>query len=121
MYKLILLSYIPDFIFWILLTIYRNIKKKDIKFLKRNYIRNLNGWNIGHFLSYFAKGFFFKLNYIFHFFLFGFLFEIFEYYIQYKSNIKFVDSSIVIDPFINIFGYIFGTITIYIFRKFIKK
>lgn len=56
----ILKSYIPDLFFWIICTIYRNIIKKDIKWLSRNYFKNINGWKIGHFCPIYIKEYILK-------------------------------------------------------------
>ena len=105
MNKFILISYIPDFLFWFFITTLRNKTNKDIIFLRQNYILHCNGWQLGHFLSYFIKGLYFQENYFLQFFFIGLFFEFFEYFIQEKTNIKFVDSSIIKDPIINTLGY----------------
>ena len=119
MYKLIIISYIPDLVFWTICTIWRNKQKRDIEWLKKKYIKNYNGWNIGHFISYFIKGAYFKTKYILEFFLIGFIFELIEYLIQHKTSINFVRSSIIRDTIINMSGYISGIIFIVIVRSLI--
>ena len=119
MYNLIGISYLPDLVFWIICTLWRNKQKRDIIWLKKKYIKNYTGWNIGHFLSYFIKGVYFKTKYILEFFFIGFIFEIIEYFIQHKTSIKFVDSSIIRDPIINMSGYISGIIFVYVVQKLI--
>jgi len=119
MYTLIGISYLPDLVFWIICTIWRNKQKTDIIWLKKKYIKNYTGWNIAHFLSYFIKGAYFKTKYILEFFFIGFIFEIIEYFIQHKTSIKFVHSSIIIDPIINMSGYISGIIIFYVVQKLI--
>lgn len=68
MNKLILISYLPDFLFWVICTLYRNNKKRDILFLRKDIIVDCNGWEIGHFISYFIKGMIFQERYFFIFF-----------------------------------------------------
>jgi len=117
MYNLIGISYLPDLVFWITCTIWRYKQKKDIIWLKKKHIKNYTGWNIGHFLSYFIKGAIFKTKYILEFFIIGFIFELIEYFIQHKTSIKYVSSSISIDPIINMSGYISGVIFIFVVQK----
>lgn len=114
-------SYKTDLIFWLTLSIYRNKKNKDVLFLRKNYIKKINGWAIMHYLSYFHKGIRYKKKYLIPFFLVGTSFEFIEYFIQYNTNIKFVDSSIIRDPIINTIGYLTGIITIYIIKKLKKN
>lgn len=121
MYKLIGISYIPDLVFWITCTIWRNKNKRDIKWLQKKYIKNYNGWNIGHFVSYFIKGAYFNTKYILEFFLIGFIFEFIEHFIQYKTGINFVRSSIIRDTIINMTGYICGIILVYVVRSLIVR
>ena len=116
MNQLIIFSYIPDFLFWSLCTVIRNKQKKDIDFLRKKYICNLNGWAFGHFISYYTKGLYFQERYCLDFFFIGFFFEIVEYFIEHHTNVEFVDSSIIIDPIINSLGYMSGVITIYIIK-----
>ena len=59
-------------------------------------------------MSYIIKGYKYRINKIIILFLIGLLFEIIEYIIEYKTNIKYVDSKILTDPFINLFGYLIG-------------
>jgi len=118
MNKLILISYLPDFLFWIMCNLYRNNKKRDILFLRKDIIGYCNGWAIGHFISYFIKGMIFQEKYFFIFFLIGFSFEILEYLIEKKTNIPYVDSSIINDPIINSMGYICGIITTIVIKKY---
>ena len=110
--KQILNIYLHDLIFWGVITLYRNYKKKDIYFLRNNYFKlrkiNINGWTIFHLMSYSIKGYKYRKNKIIILFLSGLLFEIIEYIIENKTNIKYVDSKILTDPFINLFGYLTG-------------
>lgn len=110
--KQILNIYIHDLIFWGVITLYRNYKKKDIYFSRNNYFKlgkiNINGWGIFHLISYSIKGYKYRKNKIIILFLSGLLFEIIEYIIEHKTNIKYVDSKILTDPFINLFGYLMG-------------
>ena len=48
-------SFLPDLIFWITTVIYRNYKNQDINFLRKTYFFGMNGWMIGHLISYFLK------------------------------------------------------------------
>ena len=114
-------SYIPDLFFWIICTIYRNIIKKDIKWLSRNYFKNINGWKIGHFLSYLYKGVYFKIENFLNFITIGFIFEIVEYLIETKTNIEYVDSSIINDTIINSCGYITGSLLFILLKNNSKK
>jgi len=106
----ILYSYIPDLIFWIITVIWRNNNNKDLIFMRKRYIKDFNGWQISHFLSYFIKGLFFKKKYIFEFFIIGFIFEIFEFFIENFTSLNYVDCSMIKDVIINTSGYIFGII-----------
>jgi hypothetical protein len=116
MKKLIIISYLPDLIFWISCITDRNIKKRDLKWLRKKYILNLNGWNYGHIISYIMKGYIFKRNYIITFFLIGLIFEFIEYFVQYKTAVNYVVCDIITDPIINTLSYISG---MYI-NKFVK-
>lgn len=112
-YIIPLLSYLPDIIFGIITLIYRKHTNSDIHWLRKNYFLNINGWKIGHFLSYMIKGLLFNKKYILFFVLIGFLFEIFEYY----TTIENIDSDIIGDTITNTLGYIFG---IFIAKYLIK-
>ena len=108
---LLLLSYLPDFLFWSSITYYRNIRNRDIKILKNNYFLNVSAWEILHFISYLIKGLFFGKKYFIYFIGFGFIFEFIELFIQANSkylNIKFVNSKIITNTIVNSFGYIVG-------------
>lgn len=120
MKKYVIISYLPDLIFWISIIANRNKKKKDFVLLRKKYILNLTGWNFTHILSYIIKGCIFKKNYIIIFFLIGFIFEFVEYFISHKTSIKYVDYNIIKDPIINTLSYIFGIYLYKIVKKVLK-
>ena len=117
---LLLISYLPDFLFWSSINYYRNIKNRDVKILRNNYFLNVSGWEILHFISYLLKGIFFGKKYFIHFISIGLIFEFFELFVQENSeylNIKFVDSQVITDTIVNSLGYIVGCIIIYFLFK----
>lgn len=108
---LILMSYLPDFLFWSSIIYYRNTNNTDVILLRQKYFLNITGWEILHFISYLIKGLFFGEKYFIYFIGFGFIFEFVEYFIEKYGkyvNIKFVDSQIIKDTIINAVGYMLG-------------
>ena len=49
---LIIVSYLPDLLFWSSVIYYRNINNTDVKILRQKYFYNISGWEILHFISY---------------------------------------------------------------------
>ena len=118
---LIIISYLPDILFWSSIIYYRNINNTDVKILRQKYFYNISGWEILHFISYLLKGFIFGEIYFIHFICIGFIFEFLELFIQKNSKylkIKFVDSQIIKDTIVNTIGYFIGMI---IFSLIFKK
>lgn len=73
------------------------------------------------FLSYLYKGVYFKIENFLNFITIGFIFEIVEYLIETKTNIEYVDSSIINDTIINSCGYITGSLLFILLKNNSKK
>ena len=102
-------------VFWISLTIWREINKKDVKILRKE-LFGLNGWSLLHFINYIFLGYF-APDYVIQVIILGAVFEIMEIPLgMYVS--KYIDAKFVKDTIVNSVGAISGYL---IYKKYPKK
>ena len=102
-------------VFWISLTIWREINKKDVKILRKE-IFGLNGWSLLHFINYIFLGYF-APDYLIQVIILGAVFEIMEIPLgMYVS--KYIDAKFVKDTIVNSVGAISGYL---IYKKYPKR
>lgn len=94
-------------LYWLLLVLYREIKKQDISILRKNIIFKCNGWCISHLIHYMVLGFL-APNYWMLIIMIGIFFEVLEIYLNKLS--KYIDSKLVEDTITNTFGVIIGVL-----------
>ena len=102
-------------VFWISLTIWREINKKDVKILRKE-IFGMNGWSLLHFINYIFLGYF-APDYLIQVIILGAVFEIMEIPLgMYVS--KYIDAKFVKDTIVNSVGAISGYL---IYKKYPKR
>lgn len=102
-------------LFWVSVTIWREMNKKDIKILRKE-IFGLNGWSMLHFINYFFLGYL-SPNYVIQVIILGAIFELMEIPLgMYVS--KYIDAKFVKDTIVNSVGAILGYL---IYKKYPKK
>ena len=111
----IIIVYGIALVFWISLTIWREINKKDVKILRKE-IFGLNGWSLLHFINYIFLGYF-APDYLIQVIILGAVFEIIEIPLgMYVS--KYIDAKFVKDTIVNSVGAISGYL---IYKKYPKR
>ena len=111
----IIIVYVIVLVFWISLTIWREINKKDVKILRKE-IFGLNGWSLLHFINYIFLGYF-APDYLIQVIILGAVFEIIEIPLgMYVS--KYIDAKFVKDTIVNSVGAISGYL---IYKKYPKR
>lgn len=101
--------------FWISITIWREMNKKDVKILRKE-LFGLNGWSILHFINYIFLGYF-APDYVVQVIILGAIFELMEVPLgMYVS--KYIDAKFVKDTIVNSVGAISGYL---IYKKYPKK
>lgn len=102
-------------VFWVSVTIWREINKRDIKILRKGMF-GLNGWSMLHFINYIFLGYL-APNYVMQVIILGAIFELMEVPLgMYVS--KYIDAKFVKDTIVNSVGAILGYL---IYKKYPKK
>ena len=102
-------------VFWISLTMWREMNKKDVKILRKELL-GLNGWSLLHFINYIFLGYL-APDYVVQVIILGAIFEIMEIPLgMYVS--KYIDAKFVKDTIVNGVGAILGYL---IYKKYPKR
>ena len=102
-------------VFWISLTIWREMNKKDVKILRKE-LFGLNGWSLLHFINYIFLGYF-APDYVIQVIILGAVFEIMEIPLGMYIS-KYIDAKFVKDTIVNSVGAISGYL---IYKKYPKR
>ena len=108
----IIILYCISVFYWITLVIYREIKQKDIKVLRKNIILNCNGWCMSHFIHYLILGYC-APKYWIQLIIIGIIFELIE--IPLNNLSKYIDIKLLADTFTNSLGVMIGVILFKLF------
>jgi len=102
-------------VFWISLTVWREMNGRDIKILRKE-LFGLNGWSILHFINYIFLGYL-APDYVVQVIILGAIFELMEVPLgMYVS--KYIDAKFVKDTIVNSVGVISGYL---IYKKYPKN
>tara|TARA_B000000475_G_scaffold123971_1_gene100183 strand:- start:613 stop:1011 length:399 start_codon:yes stop_codon:yes gene_type:complete len=102
-------------VFWISLTIWREMNKRDVKILRKE-LFGLNGWSLLHFINYIFLGYL-APDYVIVVIILGAIFEIMEIPLGMYIS-KYIDAKFVKDTLVNSVGVISGYL---IYKKYPKK
>ena len=92
-------------VFWISLTIWREMNKRDVKILRKE-LFGLNGWSLLHFINYIFLGYL-APDYVIVVIILGAIFEIMEIPLGMYIS-KYIDAKFVKDTLVNSVGVISG-------------